>query len=150
EADWAAIHRHPIEGLKTIALSGALDPATLRCMRVAFEHHMGPGAAGYPARTGPWPVSAWSRMVSVADAFVSLQTHETRGAGVTPHVALGMMLGPLRDRFDPALLWVLVQSVGFYPPGQRVELDDHAIALVLSPQADDPARPHVRVLSDAH
>jgi HD-GYP domain-containing protein (c-di-GMP phosphodiesterase class II) len=149
ETDWVAIHRHPIEGLKTIALSGTLDPATLRCMRVAFEHHMGPGAAGYPVRTGPWPVSAWSRMVSVADAFVSFQMHHVRGARVTPHQALGRMLGPLRDHFDPALLWVLVQSVGFYPPGQRVELDDHTIALALGPQTDDPARPHVRVLSDA-
>jgi HD-GYP domain-containing protein (c-di-GMP phosphodiesterase class II) len=149
DADWAAIRRHPIEGLKTIARSGALDPTTLRCMRVALEHHMGPGETGYPAMAGPWATSAWSRLVSVADAFVSLQTHRG-GAGVTPHLALGMMLGPLRDRFDPVLLWVLVESVGFYPPGQRVELDDHSVALVLAPQPDDPARPHVRLLTDAH
>jgi HD-GYP domain-containing protein (c-di-GMP phosphodiesterase class II) len=118
-------------------------------MRVALEHHMGPGETGYPAMAGPWDTSAWSRLVSVADAFVSLQTHRG-GAGVTPHLALGMMLGPLRDRFDPVLLWVLVESVGFYPPGQRVELDDHSVALVLAPQPDDPARPHVRLLTDAH
>jgi len=151
DADWAAIHRHPIEGLKTIARSSAMNATTLRCMRVAFEHHMGPGATGYPAMTEPWQTSLWSRMVSVADAFVSLQTHRSaRGAGVTPHMALGMVLGPLREHFDPALLWVLVQSVGFYPPGQLVELDDRSIAIVLAPDPEDPARPHVRVVTDAH
>jgi HD-GYP domain-containing protein (c-di-GMP phosphodiesterase class II) len=149
ENDWAAIRRHPIEGLKTIARSGAMSATTLRCMRVAFEHHMGPGPGGYPEMSQPWQTSLWSRMVSVADAFVSLQTHRSaRGAGLTPYMALGMMLGPMRERFDPSLLWVLVQSVGFYPPGQLVELDDRSIAIVLAPHPEDPARPHVRVLMD--
>jgi len=42
-----------------------------------------------------------------------------------------------------------VQSVGLYPPGQMVELDDGSKALVLAPNAADPARPHVRVLLDS-
>jgi hypothetical protein len=59
-----------------------------------------------------------------------------------------MMLGPLRKRFDPAMLWALVNSVGFYPPGQLVRLDDGAIAEVMAPNAKDLARPHVRVVID--
>ena len=71
-----------------------------------------------------------------------------RGRGVTPYEALGMVLGPLAGRFDPALPWALVRSVGFYPPGQLVELSDGRTALVLAPNPDDPARPHVRVVLD--
>ena len=60
-----------------------------------------------------------------------------------------MMLGPLRKRFDPAMLWALVNSVGFYPPGQLVLLDDGTIAEVVAPNGADLARPHVRVIIDA-
>ena len=71
-----------------------------------------------------------------------------RGRSVTPYQALGMMLGPLADRFDPVMLWALVHSVGFYPPGQLVELSDGRTAVVLAPNKQDLARPHVRVIMD--
>jgi HD-GYP domain-containing protein (c-di-GMP phosphodiesterase class II) len=141
--------RHPVEGAKLIARSTTLNQTTLRCMRVALEHHMLPDGSGYPAASGRWPQSVMSRVVAVADCYVSLLGHRSeRGAQTTPYEALGMMLGPLRKKFDPAMLWALVNSVGFYPPGQLVRLDDGAIAEVMAPNAKDLARPHVRVVID--
>lgn len=146
----AAAERHPLEGAKLIARSTTLNQTTLRCMRVALEHHMLPDGSGYPVSKGRWPQSVMSRLVAVADCYVSLLGHRSeRGAHTTPYQALGMMLGPLRKRFDPAMLWALVNTVGFYPPGQLVELDDGAIAEVVAPNAADLARPHVRVVIDA-
>jgi hypothetical protein len=128
-----------------------LNSTTLRCMHVALEHHLTPGDHGYPDMGERWRPSILSRLVAVADCFVSLQTHRSeRGALVTPYVALGMMLGPLKNRFDPAMLWALVQTLGFYPPGQLVELDDGSIAAVLAPNGNDLARPHVRIVIDAN
>lgn len=136
---------HPVEGVKLLARSTTLNPTTLRCMRVALEHHAGPEGSGYPALGSEWHTSMLSRIVSAADCFVSLQMHRSlRGAFVTPFEALGMMMGPLKSRFHPAMLWALVQTVGFYPPGQLVELDDGVIAVVLAPNAQDLARPHLR------
>jgi HD-GYP domain-containing protein (c-di-GMP phosphodiesterase class II) len=138
---------HAVEGVKQLARSTTLNATTVRCMRVALEHHAGPGGIGYPALGEDWHTSMLSRIVAVADCYVSLQMHRSRrGAFVTPFEALGMMLGPLKSRFHPAMLWALVQTVGFYPPGQLVELDDGTIAVVLAPNAKDPARPHVRPL----
>ena len=140
--------RHPVEGAKLMASSTTLNQTTLRCMRVALEHHMGPGGNGYPALGDTWQTSMLSRIVAVADCYVSLQTHRSlHGATITPYQALGMMLGPLKTRFHAAMLWALVQTVGFYPPGQLVELDDGALAAVLAPNPQDLARPHVRVVT---
>ncbi|MEK7329681.1 MAG: HD domain-containing phosphohydrolase, partial [Candidatus Eisenbacteria bacterium] len=147
EAERAAAERHPLEGAMLLARSTTLNQTTLRCMRVALEHHMVPDGSGYPAASGRWPQSVMSRLVAVADCYVSLLGHRSeRGSCTTPYEALGMMLGPLRKRFDPAMLWALVQTVGFYPPGQLVLLDDGGIAAVLAPNAADLARPHVRVV----
>lgn len=148
EEERAAAERHPIEGAKLIARSTSLNVTTLRCMRVALEHHMHPGGEGYPALPKRWNTSLLSRIVAVADCYVSLQTYRSRhGANVTPYQALGMMLGPMRTNFDPVMLWALVQSVGLYPPGQMVELSNGTIALVLGPNAADVERPNVRVVA---
>ena len=144
----AAAERHPVEGAKLIARSTSLNSTTLRSMRVALEHHLQPGGAGYPALPKEWKTSLLSRIVAVADCYVSLQTYRSRhGANVTPYQALGMMLGPMRSKFDPVMLWALVQSVGLYPPGQMVELSNGTIALVLGPNPADVERPNVRVIA---
>ena len=148
EEERAAAARHPLEGARLLAESTALNATTLRCMRVAMEHHANADGSGYPALPPRWRVSMLARLVAVADCFVSLQTHRSeRGAEITPSGALGMMLGPLSAKFDPALLWALVQTVGFYPPGQLVELDDGSIAIVLAPNIEDLARPHVHLIT---
>jgi putative nucleotidyltransferase with HDIG domain len=145
-----AAERHPVEGAKLLARTTTLNPTTLRCIRVALEHHMYPAGDGYPEAPKGWSTSLLSRIVTVADCYVSLQTYRSRhGANVTPYQALGMMLGPMRASFDPVMLWALVQTVGLYPPGQVVVLENGYIALVLSPNPQDLERPHVRVIARA-
>jgi HD-GYP domain-containing protein (c-di-GMP phosphodiesterase class II) len=142
----ATAERHPLEGVKLLARSTTLNPTTYNCMQVALEHHVGePG--GYPKLPAGWAPSLLSQIVSIADCFLSLQNRLSRTEpGVTPTEALAKVLGPLAARFEPALRWALVRTVGFYPPGQVVEMDDGSIALVLAPSATDPARPHVRMV----
>ncbi len=139
--------KHPAFGARLLARNTALNPTTLRGLRVALEHHAGPG--GYPGLPEGWTPSVLSRLVALADCYVSLQTLRDEGAALTPYEALGKIFGPLATRFDPALRWALIQAVGIYPPGQMVELDDGAVALVREPNRDDPARPSVRVLTDS-
>jgi len=146
----AAAERHALEGAKMLARTTTMNPTTLRCMRVALEHHLPQDPIGDPARGGKWAPSTLARIVSVADCYVSLQTHRSRrGQDITPSNALGMMLGPMRKRFDAAMLWALVQTVGLYPPGQMVELSDGTLGIVLAPNSEDLERPRVRVVTDA-
>jgi HD-GYP domain-containing protein (c-di-GMP phosphodiesterase class II) len=136
---------HTIAGARQIARSTLLNVTALRSMRCALEHHAGPG--GHP-RIGGDEASVFSQVVGVADCYVSLLTrHDARGEKVTPYQAVGMILGPLAERFEPALLGVLVRAVGLYPAGQMVELSDGSQAVVLAPDPDDIARPHVRVMT---
>ncbi len=150
ESEWAALRRHPAEGARLLGRATALTPTTLNAMRVAFEHHATRND-GYPTLGPEWKPSVLSRVVAVADCYVSLLMHRSeRGRRMTPQEALGSVVGPLRDGFEPVLLWALVASLGFYPPGQLVELDDGSVGLVLAPSATDPARPHLRLIADGH
>ena len=140
---------HPLEGAKLVARSVALEHHACADGQGAEEGGDRAAGAGYPALPPGWRVSRLSEIVSVADCYVSLQSHRSeRGRAVTPYEALGMVLGPYASRFDPALLWALVRSQGVYPPGQLVELSDGQVAAVLTPAKADPYRPHVRVILD--
>lgn len=151
EQDRAAAQCHTVEGAKLITRSTTLNSTSFRAMRAALEHHLGANHSGYPKLDDMAPPGLLSLVVGTADCYVSLAAHRSeRGRSVTPYEALGMMLGPLAPRFDPALLWALVQAVGFYPPGQLVELEDGAIGIVLAPNAADPARPHLRLTATPH
>ncbi len=146
EGERARAERHPHEGAKLIAGATTLDATTFAAVRVALEHHHGPG--GYPSFPPDWKSSVLSLIVAVADCFVNLHARTSESAEcATPYEALGMMLGPLANRFDPVALSALIQAVGFYPTGQRLELSDGSIAVVLAPHHEDPARPHVRLIT---
>lgn len=141
------VEAHPIAGLIAIARSTTLNRTSLRAMRVAFEHHACT-PDGYPALPSGWKTCSAARLVAVADAFVSLLSlHGERGQRVTPYEALSHVLGLVNNGTDDALRLALVRTVGVYPPGQIVELDDLSIARALAPAADDPERPIIELLA---
>ncbi|HEV2104495.1 MAG TPA: HD domain-containing protein, partial [Candidatus Eisenbacteria bacterium] len=142
DAERARAARHTFAGVRRIAGSTTLNPTSLAAMRAALEHHLDAGAGR--------PVAALSRLVAIADAFTTLLARAGGdGPGLTPCDALAIVLGPLAERFDPALRAALVRAVGLYPPGQVVRLDDGALARALAPDPADPARPLLERLTGA-
>ena len=144
----AAEQRHVLEGLRAIALSTTLNPATLLAMRVAFEHHTF-GPTPYPANhTGHEP-SVAAGVVAIADAFVTQLEHPTADGGwATPGEALGRVLGPLSAGFPAGLRAALVRALGVHPPGEIVRLDDGSLARSLGAYGDAPERPLLEWLHD--
>jgi HD-GYP domain-containing protein (c-di-GMP phosphodiesterase class II) len=145
-AERAEAESHTLEGLRAIAMSTTLNSTTLAAMRAALEHHAGePG--GYPAFSAGWTPALSSRIVGLADAFISQLDHPKEGRGpLTPYEALGRVLGPLAQHFHPGLRAALVRAIGVYPPGQVVELDDGSLARSLGSASVDPERPLVEWL----
>ena len=58
-----------------------------------------------------------------------------------------MIVGPLTGGFDPALKLALVETLGFYPPGQLVELDNGTLAMVIGANRESLDRPVVHALT---
>ena len=130
-----------VAGATLIARTGRWGQSTERAMQVAFE-------VGQPDAP---PASLLTRIVAIADRYSTLVSHRGElGKRVTPTQALGMVLGPLAPRFDPALRAALVETLGFHPPGQLVELDTGELAVVLAPNREDLGRPILRLISGPH
>lgn len=146
--EWAQVRRHPIEGVKMVARMPGLSALTLDMMRVCFQHHMNLDHSGYPAApNGRLPVTL-ARIVAVADCFDAITAHrEYRARALTAHEGLQHLMGPDRAHFDPAVLWVLVKTVGLYPAGTVLLTESGYTALSLSPNPADLRRPFCRVLA---
>ena len=131
--------RWGVQGALQIARFTAFNRTTLRSMQVALESNR--KLDDYSPR------SVLSQIAAIANCYTRFVSARTpQGTTVTPAQALGMVLGPYGHAFSPALRAALVQSLGFHPPGQVVELDDGYIAVVVAPRPEDPARPIVKVI----
>jgi HD-GYP domain-containing protein (c-di-GMP phosphodiesterase class II) len=145
--EWQTIQRHPLEGVKLVSRMSGLSTLMLDTMRVSFEHHLCLDGSGYPALPGPRFPAAFTRIVTAADVFDAMTAHRAyRWRPFTGHEALQNLMSPDRVRYDAAVLWALVRSVGLYPAGTLLATASGHVVLSLSPNPTDVHRPFCRVL----
>jgi len=148
DAEWDLMHRHSLEGAKTITRMPGLTALMRDVLGVCLYHHVRRDGGGYPkvARSGPTP--AMARIVSVADCYDAMTTHRAyRARPFTGFEALHTLIGQDRSYFDPAVLWALVQTVGLYPAGTLMQTESGHMVLSLNNDREDLRRPHCRVLA---
>jgi HD-GYP domain-containing protein (c-di-GMP phosphodiesterase class II) len=147
DAEWAALQRHPLDGLRVIGRMNTTSELMWDAMRVAFEHHMHADHSGYPRLATPRELGSFSRIVSIADRFDAATAHRSYLARpFTAHEALRMSVGDDDARSDRAARWALVQALGIYPPGTLLRTAAGRLLLSLTPNTGDLRRPICRRL----
>ncbi|MBK8099717.1 MAG: HD domain-containing protein [Planctomycetes bacterium] len=142
KAEWACMAQHPRLGAQVLIEQPDLDASAIGA---AFCHHMGPDGRGYPTPALPMRPSATSRLVRVCDVFEALTAVRPYKRALTPCEAYAVMLRNEAD-FDQRWLRRFIRTLGVFPQGTRLLLDDGAHALVTE-QTDCPHRPIVQLLS---
>jgi HD-GYP domain-containing protein (c-di-GMP phosphodiesterase class II) len=146
--EWSRMVRHPIEGMKMVSRMPGLSPLTVDMMNVTLQHHRMCDGKGYPRASGPLRIATTSRIVAASDCFDAMTAHrQYRQRPFTGYEALQLMMSADRGRFDSAVLWALVKTVGLYPAGTLMRTTDGFLVLSLHPNPKDSRRPVCRVLS---
>jgi putative nucleotidyltransferase with HDIG domain len=144
--EWQWMAQHPRLGAQIlIEQHESVDPRTIGA---AFCHHMGPNGSGYPEPLLPTPPSATSRLIRVCDVFEALTAVRPYKIALTPIEAFAIMFRNDQD-FDPHWLRRFVKTLGLFPCGTRVELQDGSQAVVIE-QTRDIKMPKVRLLTGAN
>ncbi|GAB4149103.1 MAG: hypothetical protein Fur0037_17420 [Planctomycetota bacterium] len=140
--EWAWMAQHPRLGAQILLEQDEIDRSAVGA---AFCHHMRPSGEGYyPLPALPMRPSGTSRLVRICDVFEALTSIRPYKRALTPCEAYAVMLRQPRD-FDPEWLSVFVRTLGLFPLGSRVTLDDGSMGQVIR-QTDDPRRPVVKLL----
>ena len=87
----------------------------------------------------------YSKIVCVANIYENLTNPYNLDNMMLPHQALSYMYRNMKDKLTPILVETLVKSLGVYPPGSVVELNDGNIGMVLSINRMATLRPTILI-----
>jgi HD-GYP domain-containing protein (c-di-GMP phosphodiesterase class II) len=149
--EWDLMRTHPTEGVLTLIRLRDFSNVPARMAAASFEHHMNYDFSGYPKLAIPWTQSLGSRIVTIADCYDAMTSSRVyRREPMSPANVLKIMFAKSGQSFDPILMKLFVNCVGFIPIGSLVLLDTYEIAVVLKPAEDkaNAERPLVKIIAD--
>jgi HD-GYP domain-containing protein (c-di-GMP phosphodiesterase class II) len=145
EEESQKIKGHPLISYKTITkMLHYPDDIGL----IGLQHHERWDGEGYPRKTKGTEIDILARIVSVVDAFEAMISKKPYRNSMMGYTAVKNLLSDNSRRFDPDVLKVFVKSLGIYPIGSIVVLNNAAIARVIDIHADAPLRPKITILVD--
>ena len=127
EAEFAAIQRHPMQGLEIVREIEFLDEANAGIM----HHHERIDGLGYPMGLAGDRIPEFARVIAVADAFDSMTTTRSYRGARTLEAAVAELRRCAGTQFDPAMVEALVRG-----------LDEHgwepeAVPVFTAPEPDE-------------
>lgn len=150
ENDWIQMQRHPLLGAKTILRTMKFDANIARAARGAFEHHINIDFTGYPQlRYKKCSSNLFSKIISIVDTFDALTSGRIYiKKTISTEDVLKKMQFQMANKFDKFILKMFTDIIGAYPVGSLVLLNTDEIAMILSTNENDKARPFVKVVGD--
>ena len=115
---------------------------------IVLQHHERWDGEGYPRRISGTAIDLGARIVSVADAFEAMVSLKPYRNPMMGYQAMKNLLSDNLRRFDPDVIKAFIQTMGIYPIGSIILLNNGAMARVIEVQASAPLRPTIRILAD--
>src|SRR6056297_85538 len=114
--------------------------------RTALYHHERWDGKGYPKQLKGKEIPLTARILSVVDAYEAMVRERPYRDSMIGYRAMRQILNDNSRRFDAEILKVFLKSMGIYPVGSIVILNDGSVAKVVQNQKEVPLRPVVRIL----
>jgi HD-GYP domain-containing protein (c-di-GMP phosphodiesterase class II) len=115
---------------------------------IVLQHHERWDGEGYPRRISGAAIDLGARIVSVADAFEAMVSQKPYRNSMMGYQAMKNLLSDNLRRFDPDVIKAFIQTMGIYPIGSIILLNNGAMARVVKVQASAPLRPTIKILID--
>lgn len=115
---------------------------------ITLQHHERWDGKGYPRMLAGKKIAIEARIVSVADAFEAMVKEKPYRNSMIAYAAMRQLLNDNSRRFDSEVLKVFIKSIGIYPLGSFVLLNNGSIGRVIKVNESVPLRPAVRLLVD--
>jgi hypothetical protein len=115
--------RHAAAGARLLLRQRGFHEAKINRALATLQHHK-----DYDQGAGP-PV-LFARILRIAEDYDAMLRRA--GGGMSPPQALKHLAAYAGERYDPVLVQLLVNTLGRYPPGSLLQLEDGRIVTVTS------------------
>jgi len=145
DTEMQTVAAHTVYGYKAV-LSEFMY--TERVAMLVLQHHERWDGKGYPNGLDKESIEIGARIIAVVDAFVAMTAQKAYRSALLGYDAMKTLLADKGRRFDYEVIKAMIQSVGVYPIGSIVLMNDTSIARVVGIAPEAPLRPSIRVLID--
>ncbi len=139
------IRTHPIHAYRVIAKE-LKYPEEVGL--IALQHHERWDGQGYPRHLRGEDITLAARIVAVADAYVAMISERPHRNSMIGYAAMKNVLSDNGRHFDPRVLKAFLESMGIYPIGSIVQLNNSAIGRVTQVHPEAPLRPVIELMID--
>ena len=136
---------HTILGYELLKSS---DNMFYGAVETALTHHERVDGRGYPRKIKGSGLSLYSNIVAIADMYDGITSDKVYNKGQTHHEATKILLDVSGSHLDTKLVGKFIKSLGAYPPGSFVELNNGSVALVLEVNNQFKLWPKVLLILD--
>ncbi|MGI5173583.1 hypothetical protein H0R92_08290 [Treponema sp. OMZ 840] len=113
---------------------------------ILMQRHEHWDGTGFPDGRRGEDIDIGARLLIVCDAFYNMISKKPEGGGLLAYDAAKKLLDAKEKYFDSSVLKAFVRSIGLYPPGTFVLLNDSSIAQVVCNNAEAPFVPSVQII----
>ena len=145
DTEMQTVAAHTVYGYKAV-LSEFMY--TERVAMLVLQHHERWDGKGYPNGLDKDSIEIGARIIAVVDAFVAMTAQKAYRSALLGYDAMKTLLADKGRRFDYEVIKAMIQSVGVYPLGSIVLMNDTSIARVVGIAPEAPLRPLIRTLID--
>ena len=111
---------------------------------IEFHHELLDGS-GYPHGIGGARIPKQVQIVSICNIYDNLCNAQNPADSLTPKLALATLYKKFQGKLDPQLLELFIHTMGVYPPGSVVRLNDDSIGLVVAVNPRNILRPELLI-----
>lgn len=125
--------QHVLYGVEMMQqLARQLPEGSAGAMEVVAMHHEFLDGSGFPGRLTAERIGRYARVACIANAFDNYCNRQNMAESMSPAEAISFMFRREKDKYDAELMQLFVRSMGVYPPGSLVQLNNGVIGLVMN------------------
>lgn len=132
---------HTRSGMYLLLQQHGFQDSKIKRLLTLLEHHQDALPTSQKSRP-----TLFTRIIRIADTYSTL-THPLHGTyKLTPVTALQVLWGGSHTHFDPYLVQLFINALGFYPPGTLLQLSDGSYGISMGYNEEKEAFKKPRVL----
>ncbi|WP_284203104.1 HD-GYP domain-containing protein [Psychromonas marina] len=143
--EFVIMKQHVVDSRKILEKTVGLSKVS---MDIAAQHHEKYDGNGYPLGLKGGQISLYGQMAAIVDVYDALTADRCYHEGKEPSEVLKLLVKWGGTHFNPRLVREFIQSVGIYPAGSLVMLNNHHLAKVIDIN-DNMLKPVVEVFLNA-
>lgn len=141
--DFERVKEHSVLGYEILKSLGIFDEPLLLMTKHHHERYTG---SGYPDRLSGEEVPELSTYIGICDFFDAITSDRVHMPAIGLRDAVNLLLTEGSDQFGFRTVQLFLQTIGVYPIGSIVRLNDGSLGVVVENSRDELNRPVVKII----